>query len=593
MHPPHNTHLQLHLITTATLLLLTSSQQTPLCNFNGLSNGTFIVSTTCTINQTITLDAVQTYGEQLYDGPPIDGSNVGVPWSIEATWVCPVGVTRVNVVAVGGGAGGKYTGGIGGSGGGLAWANNVQVAPGLSYAVVAGRGGHGRIGGAGGDSSFGGIIVANGGTQTQGGCFTTIAGGGGGCGGQGSDADVFWWAEGSGGGAGGYFGNGGNAGYSAPNGGGGAGGGMCPGNAADDQRKAGGGGVGLSGAGESGKTFLPSGGVSTGSTVSICKNPDGGGGGSGGEAGSAGSTDAAATASVVQLFSEGGAGGKYGGGGGGGNGGGLPNYKTNNGVDNGGSGGMGAVKITWLLAKGYLNITGASSAAPFSKIMFDGTGRLFVVPAGQSLFLSYLVLSGGQVLSTTRDVGGFILGVGPFSKISLNAVKMVGSKPTINAFSGGAIAVLEGVALTIQSSTFQNFQTRSGGGAIRIEKASAERVVLETHNSVDIEIPNDATSLKMKLTCSIPSVARTNGLIEFKNAAKEIIYRGPFPGQYCDNWPHSLRKLKEVAVVGCSSCFTVLVFVKTSKIFFHNAFFPCSNPDQRAFLKEIQHHFVY
>ena len=75
------------------------------------------------------------------------------------TWVAPAGVTKVSVVAVGGGAGGGGTRstncskepggylqypGMPGGGGGLAWINNYSVTPGNSYTVVVGAGGTGQ-----------------------------------------------------------------------------------------------------------------------------------------------------------------------------------------------------------------------------------------------------------------------------------------------------------------------------------------------------------------------------------------------------------------------------------------------------------------
>ena len=58
--------------------------------------------------------------------------------------------------------------------------------------------------------------------------------------------------------------------------------------------------------------------------------------------------------------------------------------------------------------------------------------------------------------------------------------------------------------------------------------------VIETHSSFDVVIPSDATSVTITLMCSTPTLSRTNGLIEFKNAANEIIYRGPYATEYCD-----------------------------------------------------------
>ena len=68
------------------------------------------------------------------------------------TWVAPVGVTKVSVVAVGGGQGG-YGGyinsGGGGAGGRLRFINNFTVTPGNSYSVVVGAGGAGGPRGSG------------------------------------------------------------------------------------------------------------------------------------------------------------------------------------------------------------------------------------------------------------------------------------------------------------------------------------------------------------------------------------------------------------------------------------------------------------
>lgn len=60
------------------------------------------------------------------------------------TWVCPSGVTSVNAVCIGGGAGQvtrNFNAADGGGGGGLGWANSIAVTPGNSYTVVVGAGG--------------------------------------------------------------------------------------------------------------------------------------------------------------------------------------------------------------------------------------------------------------------------------------------------------------------------------------------------------------------------------------------------------------------------------------------------------------------
>ena len=57
------------------------------------------------------------------------------------TWVAPAGVTKVSVVAVGGGQGAGGISNYAGGGGGLGYKNNITVVPGNSYTVVVGTGG--------------------------------------------------------------------------------------------------------------------------------------------------------------------------------------------------------------------------------------------------------------------------------------------------------------------------------------------------------------------------------------------------------------------------------------------------------------------
>ena len=164
------------------------------------------------------------------------GTTKLVPGSVSFTtagtysWVAPSGVTKVSVVAVGGGAR---------TGAGLGYKNNVTVTPGSSYTVVVGDSTNGSANG--GDSFFiNTSTVRGGGGLAPGTCGGTFTGDGGGNGGGGCF---------SGGGAGGYSGTGGN-GFGAqpatPGSGGGGGGGFvgcCP---------VGGGGVGLFGRGATG-----------------------------------------------------------------------------------------------------------------------------------------------------------------------------------------------------------------------------------------------------------------------------------------------------------------------------------------------------
>lgn len=87
------------------------------------------------------------------------------------TWTVPTGVTRVNVIVIGGGGGGAGAtaglpfGGRHGGVGGLA-SGNYSVTPGSSITVTVGVGGAANVsssGSAGGTSSFGSLISATGG----------------------------------------------------------------------------------------------------------------------------------------------------------------------------------------------------------------------------------------------------------------------------------------------------------------------------------------------------------------------------------------------------------------------------------------------
>jgi hypothetical protein len=163
------------------------------------------------------------------------------------SWTAPTGVTKVSVVAVGGGGAGQISRGFssgtmqsagGGGGGGLGWIKDFPVTPGASYTVVVGAGGiagtsgtqnTARVnGGPGGASYFANTstVVGYGGSggQTSAATGGSYVGDGGGSGGSGYYETS--WDAGGGGGAGGYFGNGGAGGRnSGSNGSGGGGGG--------------------------------------------------------------------------------------------------------------------------------------------------------------------------------------------------------------------------------------------------------------------------------------------------------------------------------------------------------------------------------
>ena len=249
------------------------------------------------------------------------------------SWVAPSGVTRVSVVAIGGGGTGFTGKSSGGGGGGLGYKNNYTVVPGNSYTVVVGAAGtvSSCTAGDGKDSYFvsTGVVKGGGGIRGYssgshaGGTYTGDGGGNGGNGGTYSFGGACGAGSG-GGGAGGYAGNGGRGGNTlfcggvcgynpnstcakgAAGSGGGAGGGSA--GSAYQWSGGGGGGTGLFGQGSSGDIASA-----------------GGGGGNGGSSGSNG-TSSSSTAS----------GGAYGGGGG--------SVKCT-GV--GGLGSGGAVRIVW------------------------------------------------------------------------------------------------------------------------------------------------------------------------------------------------------------------------------------------------------
>jgi hypothetical protein len=261
------------------------------------------------------------------------------------TWIAPIGVTLVSVVAVGGGAAGIYGGptyngrfGNGGGGGGLGWKNNITVVPGNSYTVVVGVAGTPTTFGStqAGDSYFISLTTVKGGAavlptegaavNAAGGSYVGDGGGNGGSGG----AEVSDFASSAGGGAGGYTGNGGNganssgaAGVPGSGGGGGGGGSGAYTGVANSGFGSAGGGVGLIGQGVNG-----AGGANANDSTSI------GRGGSGGTDGTFG-RNASGNAPAQGT----GLGGNYGGGGSAGR----------------GTGAGGAVRIMWGGGRSYPN----------------------------------------------------------------------------------------------------------------------------------------------------------------------------------------------------------------------------------------------
>lgn len=253
------------------------------------------------------------------------------------TWVCPVGVTSICVVAVGsGGSGGYQWSSGGGGGGGLGWKNNIPVTPGQSYTVIVGAPGPSQTtnatnAAAMGNSSYfdsesvvcgfgagrGGTDATGSGNGGYGGGYT---GDGGGRGGNGGYQGSWNWA---GGGAGGYSGKGGDGGQSSGSGQAGQGGGGGAGGwYSSTWGTPGGGGVGILGEGASGGTVSSTG--------------QGGKGGSGGTDGAPGEPLSNGASRGTRT------GGVYGGGGGG--------SGTSAG---GGPGGKGAVRIIYGIGRAY------------------------------------------------------------------------------------------------------------------------------------------------------------------------------------------------------------------------------------------------
>lgn len=219
---------------------------------------------------------MQARGQGLWPSPPPVGQQAYTTAGTYS-WVAPANTTSVSVVCVGPGKNDGSTG-YQGSGGALAYKNNITVVPGQSYTVVVGSSVSGTT------SYFNSTGTVNAGN------YQTRTGDGGGDGGAGN---------GGGGGAGGYSGNGGNGrptpGSQAPNaaggysgdpgsgGGGGGGGGYSLMNSSGTDwvyyGYSGGGGVGILGEGSSGQ------GGQTNS-YNYCSGGSGGSGGSDGQASS-------------------------------------------------------------------------------------------------------------------------------------------------------------------------------------------------------------------------------------------------------------------------------------------------------------------
>lgn len=144
-------------------------------------------------------------------------------FTASGSWTCPEGVTTVYIDACGGGGGGAYsspgaTGGGGGGGAAAVIGTSISVTPGVTYTVtIGGPGAAGTPssvnGVAGGATSFGSLLVLNGG---GGGLSSAGAGAGGGTGGNAGTAGALNGGVSFGGSGGGcVLGNGGAGGSGA------------------------------------------------------------------------------------------------------------------------------------------------------------------------------------------------------------------------------------------------------------------------------------------------------------------------------------------------------------------------------------------
>jgi hypothetical protein len=214
-------------------------------------------------------------------------------FTTSGTWVCPQGVTSIQVEAIGGGAGGRTSvsgkGNVGGGGGGGAYAKRVAVAvtAGTLYTITIGNGGAANNAGGNSTATFGAVtITAAGGSVGAASVAGTVAGGAGGTvlASVGDVGNVF-----AGGAGGSGLGNSGGSGAGAGGGGGSGAGSASTGNAGGNPLSTSTGGL----AGPTIATYGGAGGAG-GNQGGVGANASstnyGGGGGGGGESGKTGGT---------------------------------------------------------------------------------------------------------------------------------------------------------------------------------------------------------------------------------------------------------------------------------------------------------------
>jgi hypothetical protein len=348
------------------------------------------------------------YGAQPTPTPLPDCSNQ--TFTASGTWVKPAGVSQVTVSLIGGGGGGgggegtADGGGGGGGGAGRAYYDQVLNVSG-DVTVTVGAGGAGGAleanGGAGGTTSFGGLLSAAGGAGGLASINSANYGGTGGASGTGA-------AGGAAGNPNQVPGPGGNGaldanGITGSGGGGGAAGQANPGG------NGGGGGGGDADPGHGGDI----------GTCSGC----GGGGGGGGRGGNgilAGIN--ASNGGGLGVAAKGGSG--YGAGGGGGTG-----ESGGGGVDAGagGAGAVGKVYVSWCGV-------GAVSPAIFANIT---SGSNFSVPAGVSSITVKAWGAGGGLTGAAINTPGKGSGGGGFATATVAVTP--GEVLTVRVGQGGSI----------------------------------------------------------------------------------------------------------------------------------------------------------
>ena len=117
-------------------------------------------------------------------------------------------------------------------------------------------------------------------------------------------------------------------------------------------------------------------------------------------------------------------------------------------------------------------ISGTRDASPLHELaaasdgLWDAPPRHFVVSGSAKLQLAHLRLTRGRVSSHT-GVGGSILVTGPSAELQVYAVSFSGfGALRLSAFRGGAIAAENGAHVVIDGSTFRDYRSKNGGGAI-------------------------------------------------------------------------------------------------------------------------------